>query len=281
VLVVALILGLAGVPYLTTLVFSVFPLVLIRLIPPRLPEVAQLEGVDRAAVTSQLRWVMRYVIVLILLAIPGSYITSLHPLLLFPDRVGSGLFSLQHVAGSVLFGLAPGLYLARRFRSTRRQLGLAGITRWRWLGPAIVATPFTLLLAVGVFATGHGSLPPPGMILAAVLIAVFAAAIPEELLFRALLQTRLEVVYGRWMAIIVTAVLFGLMHAPQTYFLGSSGKHGVVYAVLMSLLNQGAGGLIWGYMWSRYRNLWVIFAMHAAGDTFGFVGVLGGFIPPP
>jgi len=280
-LAVALILGLAGVPYLTTFVVALIPLALIRALPPRLDSVEPLEGVEKATAIKQQRLVLGYVVVLILLSIPGSYITSVSPLLIFPDRVHSGIFSWQHVLGSVVFGLAPATFLAIRFRSSRRQLGLAGISRWRWLGPAVVSVLYTVLAGVGVLGSGQGSMPPPALIVAAVVIAFGAAAIPEELLFRALLQTRLELQVGRWPGIVLTAILFGLAHAPQMYFLSSAGTHGPIYVAFMALLNQGVGGLLFGYMWSRYRNLWMNVALHGAVDTVAFVGILGGFIPPP
>ena len=279
VLALGVILGLAGVPYLNALPLILIYLGVIRAVPPKLALIQPLEGIERSELVAQLRWILGYVIALILLAIPGSYLISLHPLLLFPDRVQSGLMSWQHVFASVVFGLLPAFYFVRRFRSTGRQLGLTGISGWGWIAPLILIGLDTVLTAMGVFGGHNGTVPPPSLIAAALAIALFGAAIPEELLFRALLQTRLEAVYGRWIGIISTAALFGLMHAPQTLFLSSAGKSGPVSVVIGVLLGQGVGGLIFGYVWTRYRNLWALVAMHAVGDFIGFVAIFGGYIP--
>ncbi|WP_201761489.1 MULTISPECIES: CPBP family intramembrane glutamic endopeptidase [unclassified Nonomuraea] len=74
--------------------------------------------------------------------------------------------------------------------------------------------------------------------------------------YRAWLQTRLEVLYGRWPAIIAQALLFALMHS---FHLNSD-------APLTSLATivafQGVFGLMLGYLWARYRNIWMIFFIH-------------------
>ncbi|HEV2033430.1 MAG TPA: hypothetical protein VGU71_04420 [Candidatus Dormibacteraeota bacterium] len=88
-LAIGVILGLAGVPYLNALPLILISLGVVRAIPPRLALIQPLEGVGRSEVVAQLRWVLGYVVALIVLAIPGSYSMSLHPLLLFPDRVHS------------------------------------------------------------------------------------------------------------------------------------------------------------------------------------------------
>ena len=90
-----------------------------------------------------------------------------------------------------------------------------------------------------------------------VLVAVFAAGIGEELMWRGFLMDRLERLSGlrgrAWLVILVQGVLFGLPH-----------------------LYQGLGGVIitafvgFGFGWLRYRcggNLWACIIAHIAVDT--------------
>jgi uncharacterized protein len=280
--------GAFGFP-ISALPFVVGPTLILvgltRVLPPRLARIEPLALLDRPVIAKQLRWILGFVIALILLSIPGSYLIFLQPMLMFPQRAFGSLFTWQHLFAAFVFALLPGILLAYRFRSDGRQLGLRVSGAWRWIGPLTVTGVFTFFVAWSIFGNGLGTTPSTGMIVFAIALAVGGAAIPEELVFRVLLQTRLEALYGRWNGIAATSVLFGVMHAPQTFFLTSAGHVAVwpvaiAYTIAVTILNQGLGGVMFGYIWARYRNFWAQVAIHGAGDTVAFIAIFGGFIKP-
>jgi uncharacterized protein len=107
-----------------------------------------------------------------------------------------------------------------------------------------------------------------------VALAFLQAGIPEELVFRGMLQTRLEASWGRLIAIAVTLVLFVAWHLPTRYLLanGVEGQAGDFGSVL---LGTGAPvavvGLVLGLAWDRWRNLPALIALHAGIDTLPIV----------
>ena len=77
-------------------------------------------------------------------------------------------------------------------------------------------------------------------------------AVTEELLVRGLALQAIEKLGGRWIALGVTAVLFGLVHATNP---GASLWSSIAIAV-------EAGGLLGAaFLWRR--SLWLVFALHA------------------
>jgi len=93
-------------------------------------------------------------------------------------------------------------------------------------------------------------------------IALFHAALCEEIIFRGFLLQRCERLFrstggGTIAAIAVQAVLFGLLHYPQ----GGAG-----------ILATALGGLLWGAAFVVFsRSLWVVIVGHAAFDATFFV----------
>lgn len=83
------------------------------------------------------------------------------------------------------------------------------------------------------------------------------AGIGEEIFYRYWLQTRLEALLGRWPGILLASLLFGLMHvASHRAGLGWGFTAAVVIA------GQGVAGILCGYLWSRYRRLWMPILLH-------------------
>ncbi|MFI9553814.1 lysostaphin resistance A-like protein [Nonomuraea endophytica] len=126
-----------------------------------------------------------------------------------------------------------------------------------WLAPLPAVVAWFVLSQIGPF-----SPPPPGelpdMVTLVVLslLTLLTASVLEEFFYRAWLQTRLEVLYGRWPAIMASSLLFAFMHTtrinPDNPLLG----------VATIIAFQGVFGLLTGYLWSRYRNLWVPVFVH-------------------
>jgi membrane protease YdiL (CAAX protease family) len=102
------------------------------------------------------------------------------------------------------------------------------------------------------------------------ILKLFAAGIPEELVYRWGLQTRLERAWGRVAAILVTAFLFTAWHIPSRYF-NAEGAEGTAGDLGSVLLGTGVPvlvvGLVLGWAWDRWRNLPALIAIHWGVDT--------------
>ncbi len=92
------------------------------------------------------------------------------------------------------------------------------------------------------------------------LVMVFLVGLVEEIIFRSILQNRLEMFLGSRSGLLVTSVLFGLMHS------GYGSMVEIFYAFLV--------GFIIGYMFYKTRSLPLVTMVH------GFINVfLFGVIP--
>ncbi|MDY9926390.1 type II CAAX endopeptidase family protein [Methanosarcina sp.] len=92
------------------------------------------------------------------------------------------------------------------------------------------------------------------------LIMVFLVGLIEEIIFRSILQNRLEMLLGSREGLVITSVLFGLMHSG--------------YGNISEIFYTFAVGLIIGYMFYRTRSLPLVTMIH------GFINVfLFGVIP--
>lgn len=91
-------------------------------------------------------------------------------------------------------------------------------------------------------------------------VMVFFVGLVEEIIFRAVLQTRLNIIFGAWEGILLSSMLFGFMHA----------GYGTFYEVLYTFFV----GAVIGYMFYKTRSLPLVTLVH------GFVNVfLFGVIP--
>jgi membrane protease YdiL (CAAX protease family) len=91
-------------------------------------------------------------------------------------------------------------------------------------------------------------------------IMIFFVGIVEEIIFRSVLQNRLQIVFGNFTGLIFTSILFGLMHS----------AYGNIYEVLYASFV----GLFIGFLFYRTRSLPLAVLIH------GFINVfLFGVIP--
>lgn len=113
----------------------------------------------------------------------------------------------------------------------------------------------------------------------ATVLPFLTAGFPEELVYRGILQTRIEAVWGRIPAILTANTLFTAWHIPTRYLLaqGIEGQAGNLTSVLM-----GTGipvfivGLIFCLVWDRYRRFWPLVAAHWGVDFLPAVSSLFG-----
>ena len=146
------------------------------------------------------------------------------PLPLYPGADFTA--SAWYVVGFKLLYMlgVPLLWLRARGYRLGEVLGPWRPRAWTWAGIAVALAaglalnlqhvgPIRELLARGA---------PWSSVALGVLLPLVAAALPEELAFRVLLQTRLEKVAGRLAAIGLSTLLFALWHVPSRLLLASA-----------------------------------------------------------
>lgn len=151
---------------------------------------------------------------------------------------------------------------------------------WRPTPGAV--TRLCVLVALGVFINGSklpaisvaASAFAPGeaalRIGVGAVLVFFTAALPEELVYRWALQTRIERHWGRPAAIVGASLLFTAWHLPTRYLLasGAEGRAGDLVSVLLGTgLPVFVVGLVFGWAWDRWRNLPALVALHWGIDT--------------
>lgn len=170
-------------------------------------------------------------------------------------------------AGVVIIAVALGVYLAwARFveRRTPDELaptaalpqGLAGLA----IGAALFAVTIGILAAIGVFAfAGRGD----GVGIANAFVITLTGAVVEELLFRGWLYRTVRDLWGTWIAVGVSALLFGLLH----------GFNPGATPVSMIVIALEAGVLL-AVAYAATNRLWLPIGLHAGwnfaeGTIFG------------
>lgn len=134
---------------------------------------------------------------------------------------------------------------------------------WRWLGLLPVIASVGL---IGYLITPHIGLPEPSLTLYGMLVAFTVIALCEEIFFRGMMQTRLEIILGRWGGIVMTSVVFALVYALiQPYDAVSQlPGHDLVHDTGLALFTYGPASLLYGYLWACFRNTWVNLLMRVA-----------------
>jgi membrane protease YdiL (CAAX protease family) len=97
------------------------------------------------------------------------------------------------------------------------------------------------------------------------------AGLCEEVLFRAILQSRLAAVLkSEAGAAVIAALLFALAHVPGLYLrpdaAGESLAGGLPGIIAYTIGVLSPLGLIYGVIWARTRNLWLLVILHATVD---------------
>ncbi len=125
---------------------------------------------------------------------------------------------------------------------------------WRWLGLITVV----VCVALASLDIGEVAVAGPRAALFGAAVAV-AVCMIEEIFFRGMVQTRLELLMGRVPAVVLAALLFAGAHAVSGHFNPANplSYTGFVEGAGASVLTFGLLGLLLGYVWLRYRNIWV------------------------
>jgi membrane protease YdiL (CAAX protease family) len=176
------------------------------------------------------------------------------------------------VVASVGAGLLVAAYILRR--AAWVPLGLGPVGPWKvmqgllWVVPVLAATALWsgLLQGLGVAAEDQQLIEiirvDPTSALSVVVLAwgFIGAPLSEELLFRGFLLPPTVRVLGRWVAVVVNGLLFGIMHASDPQ------------AVLPLV---GLGALLADLRW-RTGSLWPCVALHSGNNAVALILVLVG-----
>jgi membrane protease YdiL (CAAX protease family) len=151
------------------------------------------------------------------------------------------------------------------FGLARRRLHV-GLSWSAVLGVGLTALQF--VLSRNARAMADALLEPGTWLLLPVAMALIlaTAAFTEEFFFRGFLQSRLNRAIGRpWLAIVATAILFGVYHLPYAYLNPRWPSHGQWGAAFGAAFGQGVPmGLILGAVFQRSReNLLAPVLVHA------------------
>lgn len=102
---------------------------------------------------------------------------------------------------------------------------------------------------------------------------LLTVGIVEEFFFRAFLQSRISMLLNSEIGgIIISAMIFGLAHAPGIYLRGGGvianlgSNPSLLISISYSFLVLSVAGFFLSVIWMKTRNFWLIVAIHAAVD---------------
>lgn len=145
----------------------------------------------------------------------------------------------------------------------RDSLEEIGITMENIVPYMIISVPLGFLLGLGEYLTIQAGYLIPDLtfvnLLKLTIVMVFFVGLVEELIFRTILQTRLEKALSVWEALLITSLMFGFMHSG--------------YGTLQEILYTGFVGLIMGLAFYKTRSLPFVAVLHGFVNVFLF-GIL-------
>jgi membrane protease YdiL (CAAX protease family) len=145
----------------------------------------------------------------------------------------------------------------------RDSLEQIGITLKHIIPYMILSIPMGLILGLGEYLTIRTGYLIPDLtfinLLKLTIVMVFFVGLVEEVIFRSILQTRLENAHGMWAALIISSLLFGLMHSG--------------YGTIQEILYTGFVGFIMGLAFHKTKSLPFIAVLHGFVNVFLF-GIL-------
>ncbi|MCD4822842.1 MAG: CPBP family intramembrane metalloprotease [Methanococcoides sp.] len=142
---------------------------------------------------------------------------------------------------------------------------------WEYLGlrKAIKYYEIPIALLVGlVIAVGEFTIIKPGYLIPDLsffnllklsLVMVLFVGFFEEIIFRAILQTKLQEMIGNYRGLFLASILFGIMHS----------GYGIPYEIIFTAL----AGILLGSMYQKSRSLFLVSVTHGFINVFLF-GVL-------
>ena len=147
---------------------------------------------------------------------------------------------------------------ARRLEGVGFDLRLRARDLWTGGREFLLYAPAAVLVGLWTgFLHLHRGWPRPGAAVVAAVFTFFFIAVPEELFFRGWMQNLLERRLGRWGALAVTSVLFGLAHFNKR----------AVHFNWRYVLLAALAGVFYGRAWRRDRRVGASAVTHTLVDT--------------
>lgn len=174
-----------------------------------------------------------------------------------PKFFTSALYSFIFIYGPLAIPVA---IIIIHQRNSLEQIGISMKNIGTYI---ILSVPLGFLLGLGEYLTIQAGYIIPdltfGNLFKLTLIMVLLVGLVEEVIFRSILQTRLEQALSMQEALLITSLLFGLMHSG--------------YGTLNEILYTGFVGLILGFAFYKTRSLPFIAVLHGFVNVFLF-GIL-------
>lgn len=194
----------------------------------------------------------RQAFILVILAVLFAVV-----LIALPSEYSSMYFPLLKI---VLLMIAPMIMLCyfEHQRLNNKVPKESYLENNQWLFPLIV----TITWAILFFFSPFGPPDAPEYQISFLMLGVGALfsfllnSVLEEIFYRVWLQTRLEALLGTWPAIMVSSVLWAVWH------MAIQGGDSLDIAFSNVLVNQGVTGLFLGFLWAKYRNIWILIIIH-------------------
>ncbi len=171
-------------------------------------------------------------------------------------------FTLTLLWYPLIYGVmfVPVYYITKHQNITSEDIGI-DMRRWHiylpaalLIGTIMAMLEFRILQPTSLIM----NLKLTNLLLIALVMFVFVAAV-EELIFRSILQTRFEKVFGPNQAVFLSAALFGIMHA------GYGLANEIVFASFL--------GAVLGFIFQKTRSFLFILVIHGTANVLLF-GVL-------
>ncbi|WP_254489020.1 CPBP family intramembrane glutamic endopeptidase [Bacillus thuringiensis] len=157
----------------------------------------------------------------------------------------------------ILLLFTPLMLLLFYKKERPKQVKPTGDIRWHQFTPLIVIIIWGYFNFFSIFSTPFVSMKmEPTILISILLVGFLINSVLEEIFYRVWLQTRLELLLGTWPAILLTSLLWASWHIA----LHGSGHWDIDTATV--IVNLGIVGLFLGYLWARYRKVWVIIIVH-------------------
>jgi membrane protease YdiL (CAAX protease family) len=208
----------------------------------------------------------------VLFALTAGAVT--YPIVLFRDvlsynpvfaSIGGQTFGLVFLIGALTAVVVPAVLELGVHGRSLADLGFRRPAAWR---PTLLLVGVGVLFGLAPLAFGFSGTESA----AALLLGLYTPVFKEELLFRGVLQTKLERVVTQERAWIISGVLFGLSHVPNDFFgffWVADGGDPII--ALGRLAQQTAKGLLYGLLFMKSRTLAAPIVAHYCSNKLALV----------
>ncbi len=164
------------------------------------------------------------------------------------------LFSLPFIYGPIFISM---YYVAENQNFTKKELGVSFNKLYLYLPASVILGMVLGKIEYNIL--NVGSMIPvftlQNILIFAVIMIVFTG-LAEELLFRSIIQTRLEQTIGSSGGLVLASLLFGAMHSG--------------YGIMNEIIFTTSAGFLLGYLFQKTRNLSFIALTHGLINVFLF-----------